>query len=669
MHSTVLVRREVSMENIENIGYSKNNLALLKGRVKAFTEDGVFDPNIFEDCKGFVNAIIFNGINGNMTTKIREYCSFALAMGLNYEVSAVAPMYVQLRVGDTQPSLHVDPVRCVSMINNPLEILFILSHEVSHLLHGHLQRYNKLYGDDVSALILNLCTDTEVNETLKEELRGIVPVPESCVTIEIASKIVGCSEDMLTDRFKNSDKYLGSTYADIVLREFDKKCKKCLGYNISDMQYRMSLVPETCFNQEIFRVVDGEEPLVFKIPQGMEEEARRFCCELANYLARLITCFVTYSEDDPSGTDTSSMRGGQSGNSEGKGQGRSMGSSSGSGENGSIGSKRGKGKDSSKGGSGKDGSVKKDSGKVGSEKEDPGKEGSNDEDSSDEKSNEEGSKNKESDETKKKDPTCGGRLPDFKAAREGIIGDVSAFDIEDAVSELQRSAEVYMPTWFKRGRSSNGSGMAKEVKKIIYKTEVPWQSVLKNRVASKSTEKETSKKRINRRQPTRLELSGKMPKKCLDLFIAIDESGSIGNDEYSYFWSEILAIAKTFSCTLRIIEFTSTVESYTVMTPREVKRLNKKSMVFGSRFYGGTCFQPVFDLVDKETRNGDPFMLVVFTDGEGEEHVDFHNIKDRQWVLVGSRTGKAYERLSCKKNELEKNVYGVTRLVIKEEVK
>lgn len=653
------------MENTEDIGYSKNNLALLKGRVKAFTEDGVFDPNIFEDCKGFVNAIIFNGINGNMTTKIREYCSFALAMGLNYEVSAVAPMYVQLRVGDTQPSLHVDPVRCVSMINTPLEILFILSHEVSHLLHGHLQRYNKLYGDDVSALILNLCTDTEVNETLKEELRGIVPVPESCVTIEIASKIVGCSEDMLIDRFKNNDKYIGSTYADIVLKEFDKKCKKCLGYNISDMQYRMSLVPETCFNQEIFRVVDGEEPLVFKIPHGMEEEARRFCCELANYLARLITCFVTYSEDDPSGTDTSSMRGGQSGNSEGKGQRKSMGSSSGSGENGSMGSKSGNGKDSSsKVGSGKDGSVKKGSGKAGSEEEYK-KEGSGDEDSSKEESNEEGSK----DENKKKDPTCGGRLPDFKAAREGIIGDVSAFDIEDAVSELQRSAEVYMPTWFKRGRSSNGSGMAKEVKKIIYKTEVPWQSVLKNRVASKSTEKETSKKRINRRQPTRLELSGKMPKKCLDLFIAIDESGSIGNDEYSYFWSEILAIAKTFSCTLRIIEFTSTVESYTVMTPREVKRLNKKSMVFGSRFYGGTCFQPVFDLVDKETRNGDPFMLVVFTDGEGEDHVDFHNVKDRQWVLVGSRTGKAYERLSCKKNELEKNVYGVTRLVIKEEVK
>lgn len=668
MHSTVLVRREALMENID-MGYSKNNLALLKGRVRAFMEDGVFDPNIFEDCKGFVNAIIFNGINGNMTTKIREYCSFALAMGLNYEVSAVAPMYVQLRVGDTQPSLHVDPVRCVSMINTPLEILFILSHEVSHLLHGHLQRYNKLYGDDVSALILNLCTDTEVNETLKEELRGIVPVPESCVTIEIASKIVGCSESMLTDRFKNNDKYLGSTYADIVLREFDKKCKKCLGYNISDMQYRLSLVPETCFNQEIFRVVDGEEPLVFKIPQGMEEEARRFCCELANYLARLITCFVTYSEDDPSGTDMSNMRGGRSGNSEGEGQGKSMRSSSGNGESGSMGSPSGKGKDASKAGSGKGGLGKEGSGKKGSGKEGTGKEGYDEEESDEEDSKKEGSKNKESDETKKKDPTCGGRLPDFKAAREGIIGDVSAFDIEDAVSELQRSAEVYMPTGFKRGRSSNGSGMAKEVKKIIYKTEVPWQSVLKNRVASKSTEKETSKKRINRRQPTRLELSGKMPKKCLDLFIAIDESGSIGNDEYSYFWSEILAIAKTFSCTLRIIEFTSTVESYTVLTPREVKHLNKKSMVFGSRFYGGTCFQPVFDLVDKETRNGDPFMLVVFTDGEGEEHIDFHNIKDRQWVLVGSRTGKAYERLSCKKNELEKNVYGVTRLVIKEEVK
>lgn len=656
------------MENID-MGYSKNNLALLKGRVKSFMEDGVFDPNIFEDCKGFVNAIIFNGINGNMTTKIREYCSFALAMGLNYEVSAVAPMYVQLRVGDTQPSLHVDPVRCVSMINTPLEILFILSHEVSHLLHGHLQRYNKLYGDDVSALILNLCTDTEVNETLKEELRGIVPVPESCVTIEIASKIVGCSEDMLTDRFKNNDKYLGSTYADIVLREFDKKCKKCLGYNISDMQYHLSLVPETCFNQEIFRVVDGEEPLVFKIPQGMEEEARRFCCELANYLARLITCFVTYSEDDPSGTDMSNMRGGRSGNSEGEGQGRSSRSSSGNGESGSMGSPSGKGKDASKAGSGKGGLGKEGSGKKGSGKEYYEKEGSGKEGSDEEDSKEKGSKNKESDETGKKDPTCGGRLPDFKAAREGIIGDVSAFDIEDAVSELQRSAEVYMPTGFKRGRSSNGSGMAKGVKKIIYKTEVPWQSVLKNRVASKSTEKETSKKRINRRQPTRLELSGKMPKKCLDLFIAIDESGSIGNDEYSYFWSEILAIAKTFSCTLRIIEFTSTVESYTVLTPMEVKHLNKKSMVFGSRFYGGTCFQPVFDLVDKETRNGDQFMLVVFTDGEGEEHIDFHSIKDRQWVLVGSRTGKAYERLSCKKNELEKNVYGVTRLVIKEEVK
>lgn len=624
------------MENVD-ARYSKNNLALLKSRVTAFMGSGTPDPNLFDDCKGFVDAIIFNGVNGNMTMKIREYCSFALAMGLNYEKSGVAPMFAQLRVGDTQPSIHVDPIRCVSLINTPLEILFILSHEVSHLLHGHLQRYNKLYGDDVSALILNLCTDTEVNETLKTELKGIVPVPESCVTIETVSRMVGCSESMLTDRFRDIDKYLGSTYSDIVLREFDKKCEKCLGYNISDMQYRMSLVPETCFNQEIFRVVDGEDPLVFKIPKGREDEAKRFCEELANYLARLITCFVTYSEDDPSGTDMGNMQGDKSGSGNSSGN-----KSSSGGRKSATGSSGG-----SSSGAGK-GSSKKCSSEEGS-------------DGQSKKSNEPNA-------SKKKDPTCGGRLPDFKAAREGIIGDVSAFDIEDAVAELQRSAEVYMPSGFKRGRSSGGSGSAGKVKKIIFKTEVPWQSVLKNRVGSKSVEKETSKKRINRRQPTRLELSGKMPKKCLNLFIAIDESGSIGDDEYSYFWSEILAIAKTFSCTLRIIEFTANVESYTVLTAKEVKRLNKKSMVFGSRFYGGTCFQPVFDLVEKETRNGDPFMLVIFTDGEGEINIDFHNIKDRQWVLVGSRNERAYERLSCKKSELEKNVYGVTRLVIREEV-
>lgn len=208
-------------------------------------------------------------------------------------------------------------------------------------------------------------------------------------------------------------------------------------------------------------------------------------------------------------------------------------------------------------------------------------------------------------------------------------------------------------------------GKEKEEKKVIsryeYVSEVSWQGVLRKTCFRLSENYKRSKKKINRRQPYRLELSGSVKKSKFSIVIAIDESSSILDEECNYFLSELYTILSNFDCDVFLYEFTSSVERYTEITNRRsIKKvlagLNGESF---TRCSGGTSYQPVFDAIkDNKKINQERTLVVFFTDGEGETDVDFYNCKKRMWITIGSKE----KDVSCGDKD---NVYPLVKITRK----
>ena len=230
------------------------------------------------------------------------------------------------------------------------------------------------------------------------------------------------------------------------------------------------------------------------------------------------------------------------------------------------------------------------------------------------------------------------------------------FEVEDNLNAVNETFEASCVLLGIKSRGLGSSDDTTNVKFVKTKSQVPWQSVLRNRLNSYSREYEGTKKRINRRQPDRLELSGRRRKRNISLIIGIDESGSISDKEYNYFIEEIFKVIGEFDCCLHIYEFTGEVESYTNVPNEKIKSFKRNRKKFGQyRFNGGTCFQPVFDAIKDNKKIDQDSLLIMFTDGYGESEVDYKGQKERLWVVVGGR-----EDISCQ--EFSKNIYPVLRI-------
>lgn len=206
--------------------------------------------------------------------------------------------------------------------------------------------------------------------------------------------------------------------------------------------------------------------------------------------------------------------------------------------------------------------------------------------------------------------------------------DMTLDEVEEGFQELSSNLNFGL-----KFRSSGGHGRGRvDYKETEHK--MPWQSALKRYMLTYSSKHETSKRRLNRRQPERLELSGVKPKNDLYLVVGVDESGSISSLEYNYFLTELKQIIRLYNCPIHVIEFTSTLWSTNFY--KSCKGFIKNTNMFKTRGSGGTCAQVVFDYANKYIRRWkNRALIIIFTDGYVEERIDFHGFKNRMWVSTG----------------------------------
>lgn len=252
-----------------------------------------------------------------------------------------------------------------------------------------------------------------------------------------------------------------------------------------------------------------------------------------------------------------------------------------------------------------------------------------------------------------------GRTKESVIDKEDSFNDINVESAHDIWEEIDIPLDDIENLTKKTAKSIYASNIPSDIEDIISKydekSEISWQKTLKNILPSiKNGYKKTITRR-NRRQPERLDLRGKLPKRESELIVAIDISASMSDDMLHKILIEILDISKTIDNTITILECDDSIK-------RVYKLKNKNDIKKRCKNNGSTAFTPVFKYIaEKNLRNS---VLIYFTDGVGEKELGMKPLNKKIiWVLIGEEkfSLKSYygviKRISSDKEEkVERNI-------------
>ena len=203
---------------------------------------------------------------------------------------------------------------------------------------------------------------------------------------------------------------------------------------------------------------------------------------------------------------------------------------------------------------------------------------------------------------------------------------------EDEYEELKEITKEFINESFKMikadVRGLLPATFIDQVEKINSNPILSWQSILKKYIGTISAGYRKTRTRLNRREPDRFDISGKINDKTLKIVVAIDTSGSVTNEDISYIFTEIFSIISKKHYELTIIECDSEVQKV-----YKVNKLSDIQLKVTGR--GGTAFSPVIDYINNDKYYRDA-LLIYFTDGYGEKKIKKPLTYKNLWVILGN---------------------------------
>ena len=191
-------------------------------------------------------------------------------------------------------------------------------------------------------------------------------------------------------------------------------------------------------------------------------------------------------------------------------------------------------------------------------------------------------------------------------------GDEEGEGIKVEMSEEEKKAladEIKQATI--QAAQSAGDGVPEAVKRMINELVAPkmdWRDVLRTQLES-SIKADFTFMRPSKRSGDVI-FPGMNKDEELDLFVALDTSGSISKEMLRDFLSEVQGIMDQYnSYKVRIVQFDTNVYGYDEFTSDDGRTMAEYELVGG----GGTDFDVVFRYLEQEDIN--PDQLVMFTDG------------------------------------------------------
>lgn len=178
--------------------------------------------------------------------------------------------------------------------------------------------------------------------------------------------------------------------------------------------------------------------------------------------------------------------------------------------------------------------------------------------------------------------------------------------------------------------------LVEQIKALLAPPAINWKQILRKMVGSVPVPHRKTRRRLNRRQPERGDLSGKLPKRIVEIIVAIDTSGSMGAREISYCLNEIFNMVKDYEGSkVTIVECDMEIGKI-----YEAKKLTDVQTKMSGR--GGTAFTPVIEYINgepeyKKYKNAGRFrnaLMVYFTDGYGEYEIPKPMTYRNLWVVM-----------------------------------
>lgn len=164
-----------------------------------------------------------------------------------------------------------------------------------------------------------------------------------------------------------------------------------------------------------------------------------------------------------------------------------------------------------------------------------------------------------------------------------------------------------------------------QVEKLNAPPQLSWQAILKKYIGTISANKRKTRMRLNRRQPERFDLPGRVDDKVLKIAVAIDTSGSVDDAMIAQIFNEIFAILAKRKHEITVIECDTEVRRvYRARNASEIK-----AKVAGR---GGTRFSPAIEYINKDKYFRDA-LLIYFTDGYGESAIPKPRTYRNIWVV------------------------------------
>lgn len=209
--------------------------------------------------------------------------------------------------------------------------------------------------------------------------------------------------------------------------------------------------------------------------------------------------------------------------------------------------------------------------------------------------------------------------------------------VSNAFNALDEKSRGYIP-----------ASVMSQIKVLLEPPEINWKQVLRKMVGSVPVPYRKTRTRLNRRQPYRSDLCGKLPKRTVNIVCCFDTSGSMSDDDLKYCMNEVFNIVKIYEgFKITIIECDAEIQR--VYQAKSIADIDTKC-----KGRGGTSFIPTIKYINGEAPYNNPqkypyagkfkdALMVYFTDGFGDYEIPKPKTYRNLWVVLHD-----VKNLSCK---------------------
>lgn len=218
-------------------------------------------------------------------------------------------------------------------------------------------------------------------------------------------------------------------------------------------------------------------------------------------------------------------------------------------------------------------------------------------------------------------------------------------DAENTRDKLKALVQSTLDAMTDKQRGMMSGSLSAAINALLEPPEIDWKQYLRRLVGTVPVPYRKTRTKLNRRQPFRSDMCGKLPRRIVNVVCAIDTSGSMSDSVLEYCMNEVFNIVKAYDgFKVTIIECDAEIQRvYTAKSMADIK--------LDMRGRGGTSFIPVIEFI-----NGDPkyksnpmsgkfkdALLVYFTDGYGDDKIPKPKTFKNLWVVLNDAKNLSLE--------------------------